>query len=119
MSEITRYGTTQRWSEACVSNGIVFLAGQLADDTSLPFDAQLTQTFAAIENALAMAGSDKSQLLSATIYMKDLNYMPQLNAAWDAWIPQGTAPGRTTVKAEMVDPKCLVEITVTAAVKDL
>jgi enamine deaminase RidA (YjgF/YER057c/UK114 family) len=115
MSEIKRFGTTARWSEACVANGIVFLAGQLADDTSLPFDAQLAQTFAAIEQALAMAGSDKSKLLSATIYMKDLAFMPKLNAAWDAWIPSGTAPGRTTVKADMVDAQCLVEITVTAA----
>ncbi len=115
MNNIKRFGTTARWSEACVVNGIVFLAGQLADDTSLPFDAQLAQTFAAIEHALSLASSDKSKLLSATIYMKDLSLMPQLNAAWDAWIPQGTAPGRTTVKADMVDPNCLVEITITAA----
>ena len=112
---IARYGTTQRWSEACTANGLVFLSGQLADDTSQAFEEQLQQTFAAIERALAMAKSDKTQLLSATIYMKDLAHMKALNAAWDAWILSGTAPARTTVKAEMVDPQCLVEITVTAA----
>jgi enamine deaminase RidA (YjgF/YER057c/UK114 family) len=117
MSAIKRYGTTRRWSEASVVNGMVFVAGQLADDTSLPFELQLAQTFAAIERALNMANSNRAHLLSATIYMKDLAHMNTLNAAWDAWIPAGTAPGRTTVKADMVDPQCLVEITVTAAVK--
>jgi enamine deaminase RidA (YjgF/YER057c/UK114 family) len=112
---IIRYGTTRRWSEACTVNGLVFLSGQLADDTTQPFEEQLRQTFAAIERALAMAKSDRTQLLSATIYMKDLAHMKALNAAWDGWVIQGTAPARTTVKADMVDPQCLVEITITAA----
>jgi enamine deaminase RidA (YjgF/YER057c/UK114 family) len=113
---IQRHGTTARWSEACVHNGVAYLGGQLADDTSQGFASQIAQTLAAIDRALAMAGSDKSQLLTTTIYMSDLSYMPELNAAWEAWLPMGCAPGRTTVKADMVDPNCMVEITVIAAV---
>jgi enamine deaminase RidA (YjgF/YER057c/UK114 family) len=113
---IQRHGSMARWSEACVHNGVAYLSGQLADDTSEGFVSQFSQTLAAIDRALAMVGSDKSQLLTATIYMKDLTYMPELNAAWEAWLPIGSAPGRTTIQAEMVDPNCLVEITVIAAV---
>jgi enamine deaminase RidA (YjgF/YER057c/UK114 family) len=110
-----RFGTTARWSEACVFNGLVFLSGQLADDCSQPFDSQITQTLAAIEHALSLAGSDKSRLLQVTIFMKDLANMAHLNAVWDAWVPPGCAPGRATVQASMVNPKCLVEMTVIAA----
>lgn len=112
---LQRFGTTPRWSEACTFNGLVFLSGQLADDCTQPFEGQLSQTLAAIEHALALAGSDKSRLLQVTIFMKDLAFMPQLNAVWDAWVPPGCAPGRATVQANMVNPQCLVEMTVTAA----
>jgi enamine deaminase RidA (YjgF/YER057c/UK114 family) len=115
--DIRRHGTTARWSEACVAGGLVFLSGQLADDPAAGFDEQLAQTFAAIERALALAGSDKSRLLQVTIYVKDLACMPRLNAAWDAWLPPGTAPGRTTVRADMVDERCLVEMSVVAALR--
>ncbi len=113
-----RFGTTARWSEACVTapaTGLVFLSGQLADDCAQPFDSQIAQTLAAIDHALALAGSDKSHLLQVTIFMKDLSFMPQLNAAWEAWVPAGCAPGRATVQANMVNPECLVEMTVIAA----
>lgn len=114
---LQRHGTTPRWSEACVYGGLVFLSGQLADDTTQHFDVQLAQTFAAIDRALALAGSSRARLLAVTIYVKDLACMPQLNAAWDAWLPPGCAPGRTTVRADMVDPQCLVEMSVVAAVE--
>lgn len=114
-SELHRFGTTARWSEACTFNGLVFLSGQLADDCSQPFDSQLAQTLAAIEHALALAGSNKGRLLQVTIFMKDLAHMAHLNAVWDAWLPPGCAPGRATVQANMVNPQCLVEMTVIAA----
>lgn len=118
MGTLQRHGSTPRWSEACVFNGLVFLSGQLADDTTLGFAEQLQQTFTAIDKALAMAGSDRSRLLAVTIYIKDLHFMAQLNAAWSAWLPAGCAPGRTTVQATMVDPQCLVEMSVVAAQRE-
>lgn len=112
---VTRKGTTRRWSETNCFNQTVFLSGQLADDTSGDFAAQMRETLSNCSKALAMGNSDRSRILSATIYMKDLTHMEAMNAAWDDWLPIGAAPGRTTVKAEMVDPHCLVEITLIAA----
>jgi enamine deaminase RidA (YjgF/YER057c/UK114 family) len=112
---IQRHGATKRWSEASVFNGLVFLSGQLADDTKAPFAQQVREALSNCSKALAMAGSDRSRVLSATIYMKDLAHMDALNAAWEDWLPIGGAPGRTTVKADLVDPDALVEITMIAA----
>jgi enamine deaminase RidA (YjgF/YER057c/UK114 family) len=114
---VHRKGTTKRWSEVVVSNGLAFLSGQLADDTSGDFTHQCKETLSNCSKALSMGGSDRSHVVSATIYMKDLAHMDTLNALWEDWLPIGAAPGRTTVKADMVNPECLIEITMIAAVR--
>ncbi len=113
---IQRLRTETRYSEIVIHNGTVYLAGQLADDIDGDIREQTRQTLAAIERLLAEAGSDKSRLLSVTIYLKDMaaDYAA-LNELWDAWIAPGTAPARTCVEAPMYDPRVLVEMTVVAA----
>ena len=110
---ILRKGTTKRWSDTNIYNGLVMLSGQLADDMDGDFAAQLHETLSNCSKALAAGGSDRANILSATIYMKDLAHMDALNAAWEDWLPLASAPARTTVRADMVNPKCLVEITLT------
>lgn len=113
---IQRLRTETRYSEIVIHNGTVYLAGQLADDIDSDIREQTRQTLAAIERLLAEAGSDKSRLLSVTIYLKDMaaDYAA-LNELWDAWIAPGTAPARTCVEVPMYDPRVLVEMTVIAA----
>ena len=71
---------------------------------------------AAIDELLARAGSDKSRILRAQIFLADIGEFTGMNAAWDAWVPAGNAPSRATVEAKLARPEWKVEIVVTAAV---
>lgn len=118
MTEITRIATDRRRSRAVVYNGMVFIGGQTADDRSQDIRGQTVQALAKIEKFLADAGSDKSRLLSAQIWIKDLaRDFPAMNEIWDAWTAPGAAPTRATAQCEMGAPDVLVEIIVTAAVR--
>ena len=79
---------------------------------------QINQILQQVESTLAKINSDKSRLLSATIYITDLANLAELNRAWEAWLPFGAAPSRACVKAELVDPAMLVEIAFVAASRD-
>jgi enamine deaminase RidA (YjgF/YER057c/UK114 family) len=70
---------------------------------------------AQIDRLLAEVGSDKRQIISATIYLPDINDFAAMNAVWDAWVPQGHAPARATVEAKLAAPAYRVEIQVVAA----
>ncbi|CAD5106310.1 RidA family protein [Zestomonas carbonaria] len=113
---IQRLRTETRYSEAVIHNGTVYLAGQLADDLTGDICQQTRETLASIDRLLAEAGSDRSRILSATIYLKDIaaDYAG-LNAEWDAWLVPGTAPARACVEANMYAPEVLVEISIVAA----
>ena len=118
MTEITRIATDTRRSRAVVYNGMVFIGGQTADDRSQDIRGQTVQALAKIEKFLADAGSDKSRLLSAQIWIKDLaRDFAAMNEIWDAWTAPGAAPTRATAQCEMGAPDVLVEIIVTAAVQ--
>lgn len=113
---IQRLHTETRYSEAVIHNGVLYLSGQLADDLSGDIRQQTRDTLAAIDRLLAEGGSDKSRLLSATLYLKDIESdYAGMNEVWDAWLEPGTAPARTTVQAQLYSPQVRVEITVTAA----
>ena len=71
---------------------------------------------ASIDNVLAKLGSDKSKLLSATVYLSNIGNFAAMNEAWDAWVSPGNPPARATVEARLASPDILVEIVVTAAV---
>jgi len=102
-------------SQAVVSNGMVFLAGQVAGDTSQDVGGQTRQVLAAIDRLLAEAGSDKSRLLSAQIFLADIADFAAMNKVWEAWVVPGQTPARATVQAAMAAPDYRVEIVVTAA----
>lgn len=102
-------------SQAVVSNGMVFLAGQVAGDTSQDVGGQTRQVLAAIDRLLGEAGSDKSRLLSAQIFLADMADFAAMNKVWEGWVVPGQTPARATVQAAMAAPDYRVEIVVTAA----
>ncbi len=115
---IDRIGVTQRWCDAAIFNGIVFLAGHIAEKTEgRPLGEQTTEVLALLEETLEAAGSDKSRILSVQIFLTDISKIAEMNAVWDAWVPKGTAPARATVEAKLASPGHDIEITAVAAKK--
>jgi enamine deaminase RidA (YjgF/YER057c/UK114 family) len=113
---VQRLLTETRHSEIVIHNGTVYLAGQLADDYSGDIVQQTRETLASTDRFLAEAGSDKSKILSVTIYLKDMaRDYAGFNQVWDDWVAPGAAPARACVEANMYKPEVLVEITVVAA----
>jgi len=99
-----------------VSHGdLLYLSGQVPTDLQSGIEEQTQQVLAKIEALLALAGSDKGQLLSAQIWLKDIDrdFAP-MNSVWDAWLPPDSAPARATVQANLARPDVLVEIMVIA-----
>lgn len=118
MTDIVRIATDKRRSRAVVYNGMVFIGGQTADDRSQDIRGQTRQTLAKIERFLAEAKTDKSRLLTAQIWIKDIkNDFAGMNEIWDAWTAPDAAPTRATAQCEMAAPDVLVEIVVTAAIQ--
>jgi len=115
MSAIRRIGVGSLLSDAAVHGGLVFVAGQAADDSSVGVREQTRQTLGRIDEVLKEAGSDKTRLLSATVWLADMADFEAMNAVWEAWLPKGAAPARATVQAALFDPQTLVEIMVIAA----
>lgn len=112
---IKRFHVGPRMSDMAVHSGTIYLAGQVADDTSQDITGQTKQVLATIDKLLAEAGSDKTRILSTTIYITDMANFPAMNAVWDSWVAQGNTPPRATVQAQLAKPAYLVEITVIAA----
>jgi len=98
-----------------VHGNTIYLAGQVAEDPSADVTGQTRQILASIDRLLAAAGSDKTRILSATIYLADIDTFAQMNSAWDAWVPAGHTPARATVEARLAAPHYKVEIQVIAA----
>lgn len=113
--EIKRLHVGKRLSEVAIHNNTVYLAGQIADDTSADIQGQTREVLAHVDRLLAEAGSDKTCILSCQIYIKDLADFAGMNEEWDAWVPPGHTPPRATVEAKLADPNWLVEIVVIAA----
>ena len=112
---IRRLETGPRMSQAVIHGSTVYLAGQVAADTGADVTGQTRQILASIDRLLAAAGTDKTRILSATVYLADVGTFAQMNAAWDAWVPAGHAPARATVEAKLATPAYTVEIQVIAA----
>jgi enamine deaminase RidA (YjgF/YER057c/UK114 family) len=113
---IQRFDVGPRMSEMAVHNGTVYLAGQIAEDGSQDITGQTQQVLAAIDKLLARAGSDKSKILRAQIYIKDLADFAAMNAVWEVWVVPGHTPPRATVQANLARPEWKIEMVVTAAV---
>jgi enamine deaminase RidA (YjgF/YER057c/UK114 family) len=99
-----------------VHNGVAYLAGQVAADGSQDITGQTRQVLQAIDALLARAGTDKSKVLMAQIFIADLADFPAMNAVWDTWVVPGNTPARATVEAKLAKPEWKVEIVVTAAI---
>lgn len=115
MGEITRFHVGARLSETAVHNGTVYLAGQVADDTTQDIRGQTAQVLAMIDRLLAEAGSDKTCILSTQIFLTDVGEIAAMNEVWDAWVPAGHTPPRATVQAALADAGYRIEVVVTAA----
>jgi enamine deaminase RidA (YjgF/YER057c/UK114 family) len=94
---------------------LVYLAGQVAEDRNADAAGQTRSVLAQIDRLLDEAGTDKTKMLSATIYLADMNDYDAMNAAWDEWVPQGDTPARATVQARLANPAYRVEIQLVAA----
>jgi enamine deaminase RidA (YjgF/YER057c/UK114 family) len=113
---IRRLQLETRLSGAVVHGGLVHLAGQVADDATLDVEGQTADILRQIDALLAEAGSHKSRLLSAQIFITDITQIAAMNRAWDAWLDPAAKPARATVQAALADPAWKVEITAIAAV---
>ncbi len=115
---IERRHVGKRLSELVIHRaaGLAYLAGQVAADPQADITGQAEQVTAQIDALLAEAGSDKSQILSATIYLPDMGDFAAMNAVWERWVVPGHTPARATVQAALAAPAYKVEIQVVAAV---
>jgi enamine deaminase RidA (YjgF/YER057c/UK114 family) len=112
---INRLGASPRMSQAVIHGKTVYLAGQVAADPVPSVSEQTRQILEKIDALLREAGTDKTKLLSANIWLAEIRNFDEMNAVWDAWVAAGNTPARATVQAILARPKNLVEIMVTAA----
>ncbi len=114
MSDIQRFNSDKRLSRAVVHGNMVYLAGITADDRKKDMRGQTAEILAKIDTLLKTAGTDKSKLLSATIWISDMRAKPEMDEAWAAWADQQNLPARACVEARLGSPDTLVEIMVQA-----
>ena len=117
---IERHGMGPRLSDMVIyapshSGRLVFLAGQVSEDRNADIAGQTRSVLAQIDRLLTEAGTDKSRILSATIYLASMDDYAAMNAEWDRWVPKGETPARATVEAKLAHPAYKVEIQLVAA----
>ena len=115
ISELKRCHVGPRLSEMAIHNGTIYRAGQVPDDGTLDIEGQTAQVLGMIDKLLAEAGSSKSRILMAQIFLADLADFAGMNRVWDAWVSQGDTPPRATVQAKLANPQFRIEVVVTAA----
>ncbi|MFI4953001.1 MAG: RidA family protein [Burkholderiales bacterium] len=112
---IQRHHVGKRLADMVVHGSTIYLAGQVADDLNGDIATQARQVLARVDRLLAEAGSDKSRILSATIYLPDMTDFAAMNAVWEAWVVPGQPPARATVQAKLAAAGYRIEIQVIAA----
>ncbi len=113
---IQRIEPGKRLSQAVAYGNLVFLAGQVAmDKPGASMGEQTRNILDRIDKLLAQAGTDKSRILSANIWITDMRQFDEMNRVWDAWVPEGCAPARATVESRLASPDYCVEIMCVAA----
>ncbi len=115
MSDINRIGVGARMSEGVCYNGIIWVAGQVGAGTTVA--EQTRDCLAQVDRILAEAGTDKTRILSAQIWLSDIATFGEMNAVWDTWVSPGNTPARATGEAKLAAAKYQVEIIVTAALQ--
>lgn len=115
MSPIDRRGTTARYSDAVIHNGVAYIV-EVPASTDGGIGQQTSEVLDSLERQLAAVGSDKSRILMATVYLTDLADYDEMNRVWDAWLPAGSAPSRACVRvAGLAQPGWRIEIALSAA----
>jgi enamine deaminase RidA (YjgF/YER057c/UK114 family) len=115
--EINRLYVGKRLSELAIHNETVYMAGQIAEDTTQDIEGQTREVLGHVDRLLNEAGSDKTCILMCQIFIADMALFDGMNVVWDEWVAQGHTPPRATVEARLANPACLVEIVVTAALR--
>ena len=110
---ITRIDTSQRMSKIVKHNGVAYLCGQVGEGASVA--EQTRDCLSRVDALLTKAGSSREQMLQAIIWLSDMNDFAEMNAVWDAWVPEGHAPARACGEAKLAREVLKVEIIVTAA----
>jgi enamine deaminase RidA (YjgF/YER057c/UK114 family) len=114
---IKRIGDSGNISDAVVHNGVVYLAGHVAEEpVAASVYEQTKNVLKQIDETLQQAGSDKTKILKTNIWLSDMSTFGEMNKAWAEWLPRGHAPARATVESKLADPKWKVEIMLIAAV---
>ncbi len=116
MNQITRFGIGPRMSQAVAYGNLVFLAGQVALRAPGSSVADQTADILETDELLAEARSDKSKLISASIWLTDIATFNEMNAVWDAWVAPGNTPARACVESRLAAPQFAVEIAVIAGI---
>ena len=116
MSTIKRVNVAKRLSDMAVFNNVAYLAGQVADDVSQDVTGQTAQVLVTIDKLLAEAGTDRTRILMAQIFVANMKEFDGMNKAWDVWVADGNSPPRATIEARLASPDYKVEIVVTAAI---
>ncbi len=117
MSDLKRLKPGRRMSQGVIRGDLVYLAGQVAEKAAgRPVREQTAEVLAQIDALLTEAGTDKTKIMMATIYLADISTFSEMNAAWDSWVVEGATPARATVQAKLVAPEYKVEIAVVAAI---
>jgi enamine deaminase RidA (YjgF/YER057c/UK114 family) len=114
MSDIKRIESGSRVSHAVIHNGVVYVGGVLSSGASVR--EQTKNVLQGIDTTLERAGTDKSKLLSATVWLTDIATFDEMNRVWDAWVSPGNTPARACIEAKLLKPEFRVEISVIAAV---
>lgn len=113
-NDIKRLQSGQRMSQVVVAQGIVHLAGQIPETAGASIADQTTQVLGRIDALLALAGVDKTRLITANVWLSSPSHFDEFNTVWDAWVPAGQAPTRACVQALLMKPGVDVEVAVTA-----
>ncbi len=117
MKELKRIEPGARLSEAVIYNGIIYTAGVVADKTmGKSVLEQTKEVLQQIDELLAKAGTDKTRIIKANIWLADISTRAQMNEAWDAWVVPNQTPARATVESKLADPGYAVEIMIEAAI---
>ena len=112
---ITRHEPSKIYSKVVEANGFVFTAGITASDSKADAKGQTEQILKEIDRLLKLCGTDKTKVVSATIWVPDIRLRDSMNEAWNAWTGGENLPGRACIEAKLADPRLLVEIAVIAA----
>lgn len=109
-----RFGTTRRYSDIVAHDNTVYLV-EVPHTLDADISTQTREVLSSIEQLLAKAGSDKSRLLQVTLYLREMGDYEAMNAVWDDWVPEGTAPSRACIQAGLANAGWRIEAVVTAA----